>query len=100
MTLAYEWLNPFIFAVVLVALGDQLGISVGDLFIGSVIPGLMMAGSFVIHVLIVAFLKPNVAPALPAKVREIGGNASRKRVVQVMLPPLILILWVYEKYLN
>ncbi|WP_071189911.1 TRAP transporter large permease subunit [Trichormus sp. NMC-1] len=81
-------------SVVLVVLGDQLGVSVGDLFIGSVIPGLMMAGSFALHVLIVAFLKPEVAPALPAEVREIGGKALRKRVVEVMLPPLILILLV------
>ncbi|MBD0261714.1 MAG: TRAP transporter large permease subunit [Tolypothrix sp. Co-bin9] len=81
-------------SVVLVVLGDQLGISVGDLFIGSVIPGLMMAGAFAAHVLIVSFLKPDVAPALPAEVREIGGKALGKRVFQVMLPPLVLILLV------
>jgi tripartite ATP-independent transporter DctM subunit len=67
---------------------------VGDLFIGSVIPGLMMAGAFAAHVLIVSFLKPDVAPALPAEVREIGGKALGKRVFQVMLPPLVLILLV------
>lgn len=81
-------------SVVLVVLGDQLGVSVGDLFIGSVIPGLMMSGSFALHVLIVAFFKPDLAPALPAEVREIGGKALAKRVIQVMLPPLILILLV------
>ncbi len=81
-------------SVVLVVLGDQLGISVGDLFIGSLIPGLMMSGAFALHVLIVAFLKPDLAPALPAEVREIGGKALGKRIVQVMLPPLILILLV------
>lgn len=81
-------------SVVLVVLGDQLGVSVGDLFIGSVIPGLMMAGAFAAHVLIVSFLKPDVAPALPAEVREIGGKALGKRVFQVMLPPLVLILLV------
>ncbi|MBW4612425.1 MAG: TRAP transporter large permease subunit [Desmonostoc vinosum HA7617-LM4] len=81
-------------SVVLVVLGDQLGVSVGDLFIGSVIPGLMMAGAFAIHVLVVAFLKPDIAPALPEEVREIGGKALGMRVVQVMLPPLILILLV------
>ncbi|MEA5516245.1 TRAP transporter large permease subunit [Nodularia sp. UHCC 0506] len=81
-------------SVVLVVLGDQLGISVGDLFIGSLIPGLMMAGAFALHVLIVAFLKPDLAPALPAEVREIGGKALVKRIIQVMLPPLILILLV------
>lgn len=81
-------------SVVLVVLGDQLGVSVGDLFIGSVIPGLMMAGAFAIHVLIVAFLKPEVAPALPEEVRAIGGKALGKRVFQVMIPPLILIFLV------
>jgi tripartite ATP-independent transporter DctM subunit len=80
-------------SVVLVVLGDQLGVSVGDLFLGSVIPGLMMASAFALHVLIVAFLKP-VAPALPAQVREIGGQALAKRVIRVMMPPLILILLV------
>ncbi|TVP62505.1 MAG: TRAP transporter large permease subunit [Nodularia sp. (in: Bacteria)] len=81
-------------SVVLVVLGDQLGISVGDLFLGSLIPGLMMSGAFALHVLIVAFLKPDLAPALPAEVREIGGKALGKRIIQVMLPPLILILLV------
>ncbi|MBD2447202.1 TRAP transporter large permease subunit [Nostoc sp. FACHB-152] len=81
-------------SVVLVVLGDQLGVSVGDLFIGSVIPGLMMASAFALHVLIVAFLRPDVAPALPKEVREIGGKALGKRVIQVMIPPLILILLV------
>ncbi|WP_414514217.1 TRAP transporter large permease [Nostoc sp. PCC 9305] len=81
-------------SVVLVVLGDQLGVSVGDLFLGSVIPGLMMAGAFALHVLIVAFLKPDLAPALPAEVRDIGGKALGRRVIQVMIPPLILILLV------
>ncbi|MEH2340762.1 MAG: TRAP transporter large permease subunit [Nostoc sp.] len=81
-------------SVVLVVLGDQLGVSVGDLFIGSVIPGLMMASAFALHVLIVAFLKPDLAPALPAEVRDIGGKALGRRVIQVMIPPLILILLV------
>ena len=81
-------------SVVLIVLADQLGVSVGDLFIGSVIPGLMMAGSFALYVLIIAWLKPTLAPALPAKVRNIGGQELRRRIVQVMLPPLILILLV------
>ncbi|MGB0562735.1 MAG: TRAP transporter large permease [Spirulinaceae cyanobacterium] len=81
-------------SVVLVVLGDQLGISVGDLFIGSLIPGLLMSGAFALHVLIVALLRPDVAPALPAEVRNIGGAALVLRVVTVMLPPLGLILLV------
>ncbi|MEL6929526.1 MAG: TRAP transporter large permease subunit [Cyanobacteria bacterium J06600_6] len=80
-------------SVVLVVLGDQLGVPVGDLFLGSLIPGLMMAGAFALHVLIVAFLKPEVAPALPRNVR-IGGKKLLVRVVKVMLPPLLLIMLI------
>lgn len=81
-------------SVVLVVLGDQLGISVGDLFIGSLIPGLLMATAFALHVVIVAFLKPDAAPALPAEVRNITGKALLQRVLTVMIPPLLLILLV------
>jgi tripartite ATP-independent transporter DctM subunit len=81
-------------SVVLVVLADQLGISVGDLFIGSLIPGLLMAGAFAVHVLIVAWLRPDAAPALPLEVRSLGGKALGRRVLLAMLPPLFLILLV------
>ena len=81
-------------SIVLVVLGDQLGVSVGDLFIGSMIPGLLMAGAFAVHVLIVAWLKPEAAPALPVEVRDIGAKALARRIFQAMLPPLLLILLV------
>lgn len=81
-------------SIVLVVLGDQLGVSVGDLFIGSVIPGLLIAGAFAVHILIVAWLKPEAAPALPLSVRSLGGKALGVRVLKAMVPPLILILLV------
>ncbi len=81
-------------SVVLVVLGDQLGVSVGDLFIGALIPGLMIAGSFAIHVIIVAWLKPDAAPALPQEIREREAKNLGKRMIKVMIPPLILILLV------
>lgn len=81
-------------SIVLVVLADQLGISVGDLFLGSVIPGLMMAGAFVVHVLVIAFFRPDLAPALPAELIEIRGKALFFKIIKVMLPPLALILLV------
>ena len=81
-------------SVVLIVLADQLGISVGGLFVGSIIPGLMMAGAFALYVLIIAFLKPEMAPPLPPEVRNIGVSALITKIFQVMLPPLILILLV------
>lgn len=81
-------------SVVLVVLADQLGVPVGELFIGSIIPGLMMASVFALHVIIVSFLRPDVAPALPPEERNIGKKALIKQVSQAMLPPLFLILLV------
>lgn len=81
-------------SVVLVVLGDQLGVSVGDLFIGSLIPGLLMATAFALHVIIIAIIKPEFAPALPKEVRNIGGKALIQQVFAVMIPPLLLIVLV------
>ena len=81
-------------SIVLVVLADQLGISVGDLFLGSVIPGLMMAGVFVVHVLVIALFRPDLAPALPPEVASAQGSALFTKVIKVMLPPLVLILLV------
>lgn len=81
-------------SVVLVVLGDQLGISVGDLFLGSLIPGLLMAGAFCLYVIVVAFVKPDIAPALPLEVRNISRRELLTRVVSVMLPTLGLIIVV------
>ena len=81
-------------SIVLVVLADQLGIPVGNLFIGSIIPGLMMASVFAIHVIIVSLIRPDVAPALPPEERNISKKALIKQVTQAMLPPLLLILLV------
>ena len=81
-------------SVVLIVLADQLGISVGDLFMGSLVPGILLATLFAVFVLAVAWLKPEAAPALPPSARTEHGSALLKRVALVMVPPLILILLV------
>lgn len=81
-------------SLVLIVLGDQLGISVGDLFIGSIIPGLMMVGAFCAHVLLVASLKPEMAPPLPPEALQISKSLLRQQVFRAVVPPLFLILLV------
>jgi len=81
-------------SVVLVVLADQLGVSVGDLFIGSLLPGLLMTAAFAVYVIAIAFFKPEAAPALPLEVRDLSAGVLAKRVLQAMLPPLVLILLV------
>ena len=81
-------------SVVLVVLGDQLGVSVGDLFMGALVPGLILAGLYAVYVVIASLINPASAPPLPAEEREQPGLQLLRQVVFVMLPPLVLILVV------
>jgi len=81
-------------SVVLVVLGDQLGVPVGDLFIGALVPGVMLAGLYALYAAGVAFVRPLDAPALPKEDRDIPWKELVRRVLLVMMPPLLLILVV------
>ncbi|MEM8716331.1 MAG: TRAP transporter large permease subunit, partial [Cyanobacteria bacterium P01_G01_bin.4] len=71
-------------SIVLVVLADQLGISVGDLFLGSFIPGLLMAGAFVAHIVVISIVRPDLVPPLPAELLAVRGAKLLAKVVQVM----------------
>jgi tripartite ATP-independent transporter DctM subunit len=81
-------------SLVLVVLSDQLGVSVGDLFLGALIPGLLLSGSYALYVVGIAFFRPEIAPALPLEARSIGGGALLRRVVKAVVPPSLLIFAV------
>jgi len=81
-------------SVVLVVLADQLGVSVGDLFIGALVPGLMLAGMYALYAVGVAVFRPASAPALPKHERTVTGAKLLRRVMLVMMPPLLLIVVV------
>src|SRR5699024_11168651 len=81
-------------SIVLIILGDQMGISVGDLFLGAFFSGLILSGLFVVWVMVVAFLRPDMAPALPESERNMSRATLVTRVLKNMLPPLLLILVV------
>ena len=81
-------------SVVLVVLGDQLGVSVGDLFLGALVPGLVLSGLYATYALAVAWLRPALAPALPPEERNLRGRALAGQVLRALVPPLLLILVV------
>ncbi len=81
-------------SIVLIVLADQLGISVGDLFIGALVPGVALASLYALYAGVVALVWPDVAPALPDEELDIDPLPLLKRVLLVMLPPLVLILLV------
>ena len=104
-------------SIVLVLLGDVLSaayqqaqlnmgiynprtVSVGDLFVGAVIPGLVLVAMYIAYLIAVAVLKPNAVPAIPAADRAPDSRRLLAQVVQVLLPPFFLILAVLGSILG
>jgi len=98
-------------SIVLILLGDQLSteyqnaqlamgnyspdvVSVGDLFAGALIPGLILVGLYLTYLVAVAIFKPGAMPALPPEERTITGRALLRRSIKVLIPPLLLIVAV------
>ncbi len=59
-------------SLVLIVLADQLGRSVGDMYKGALIPGLVLTGLYMSYVLIVSIVRPKMVPALPKEARTLG----------------------------
>lgn len=104
-------------SIVLVLLGDVLSsayqqaqldmglfspetVSVGDLFVGALIPGLMLVALYILYLAGVALFKPSAMPAIPAAERSISAGTLLGRVVLVLLPPLLLIVAVLGSILG
>ncbi|MGV6827620.1 MAG: TRAP transporter large permease [bacterium] len=98
-------------SIVLVLLGDVLSaayqqaqldmgiwnpdtVSVGDLFVGAFIPGLVLVVLYLVYVIATAVIRPDAAPAMPASARADSGMELAGKVVRVLMPPLLLIVAV------
>ena len=81
-------------SIVLIVLGDQMGVSVGALFRAGLVPGLILTGAYVVYVIGVAIVNPDAAPAMPPESLDMPGSELFRRVMGSMLPPLGLILVV------
>ena len=101
-------------SIILVMLGDvmttayqqaqqEMGIfspktvSVGDLFAGALIPGLMLVGLYMLYILGLAFFRP---ASIPPHQREPGEDVSFVKVIKALAPPLILIFAVLGSILK
>lgn len=81
-------------SLVLIVLADQLGVSVGDMYKGALLPGLVLTGLYVLYVFVTTIVKPAAAPALPLEARTLRGMALARRVGSTLVPPLVLIFLV------
>ncbi len=82
-------------SIILVLLGDIVGVPVGDLFMGAIIPGFLLVFLYAGYIFVVCRIYPEWAPRMPQE--EIDNAKSKeaiKKTLKVFLPPLFLIIAV------
>ena len=82
-------------SIVLIILGDVFNVPVGDLFKAALFPGLVLVAAYTIYILIVAYLNPQIAPAVRIERQE--GESKKSQVISALfsiIPPLSLIIIV------
>ena len=84
-------------SLVLIVLADQLGRSVGDMYAGALIPGLLLVGLYILFIVVVALVKPDMVPALPPEARiyreDNGASGHRSLLILLALCALIGYGW-------
>jgi tripartite ATP-independent transporter DctM subunit len=75
-------------SIILIILGDQMHLSVGDLFRAAVVPGLLLIVLYVLYILLVSYLNKEIAPAI---VSEEAYGKVFKEAFKEIIPPLLLI---------
>ncbi|SPA26412.1 TRAP transporter large permease [Cupriavidus taiwanensis] len=72
-------------SLVLIVLADQLGRSVGDMYKGAFVPGLVLTGLYMGYVLLVTLIKPAAAPALPLEARTFREPSGKSGAASVLV---------------
>src|SRR6478672_4008486 len=84
-------------SLVLIIMADQLGRSVGDMYAGAFIPGIILAGFYALYVLGTTIVKPEWAPALPPEARTMrepdGSGGARSLLVLVIVAAISAVAY-------
>ncbi|QTN29694.1 TRAP transporter large permease subunit [Rhodoferax sp. AJA081-3] len=84
-------------SLVLIVLADQLGRSVGDMYSGALIPGLLLVGLYIAFIVAVAIFKPAMVPALPPEAllfkEDNGASGHRSLLVLVLICAAVGYSW-------
>lgn len=79
-------------SLVLIVMADQLGRSVGDMYAGAIVPGLMLVGLYALFIVILAVVRPSWVPALPPEARiyrEANGSSGHLSLLAILLSSFI-----------
>lgn len=81
-------------SIMLVVYGPQAGISIGQMFMGAVFPGLILAFCYVLYVVVRCSINPDLGPALPADQITPFSFGKVLRLAKSLVPPVLLVLAV------
>jgi len=82
-------------SIVLVLIGDIVGVPVGDLFMGAVLPGMLLVGLYAVYIIIISFIRPKLAPPIPrAELAALTPRIMASKVMRALFPPLFLMIAV------
>ncbi|MDI1273504.1 TRAP transporter large permease subunit, partial [Polaromonas sp.] len=76
-------------SLVLIILADQLGRSVGDMYKGAFVPGFVLTAMYLGYVVLLAFIKPQWVPALPAEARTIREDNGKAGLLSLLLLTIV-----------
>jgi len=72
-------------SLVLIIIADQMGRSVGDMYKGAFLPGLMLTGFYALYVILLAIFKPQWVPAIPPEARTLKGDDGKSGVPSLLV---------------
>jgi tripartite ATP-independent transporter DctM subunit len=78
-------------SIMLVVMGDLMGLSVGDLFLAAIVPGLLLSGLYCAWIVFIGFARPQMAPGIERSEEEIGLRNVLVLLVKGLVPPVVLI---------
>ena len=78
-------------SIMLIIMADLLAVSVGNVFMAAVVPGLALATLYLIYVFVAAKVKPEIAPPLPEDLLDVPKNEYPSMILKSFLPPVLLI---------
>ena len=87
-------------SLVLIVLADQLGRSVGDMYQGAIVPGLILTGMYLGYICMIAIFQPHKVPALPPEARTLGGGITSLLVALAggAVAGYLIHLWAYDDW--
>ena len=81
-------------SIILILLGDIMGVPVGDLYIGAVVPGFILVGLYIVYLTVLSQVRPNLAPPVPELELAAFRADALKRVTLALIPAFTLIVGV------